>query len=453
MTHLHDLQEALTLPAAQLEPRHVQAARLARLGGALRPRLPQGHPARAALTADAGALAVRHARTRQALRPLLHAWAQAGIPTLLFKGFALSEFEYGTTSERFYGDVDVLLPTDPATVRRAVQIARTLGWQSDRLEDARRLPDWLHESTHLFAPHHSLRLDVHRWIIPALYVAQARAAHLTTGLWQRARHTDWDGLGILRPDPRDEVLLTLVANRVWGGDHGGLKGADYLDLTHLLGKVTPAALREHARQLGLTHTWDAFRQVCDPQRGHLTLQPDETSAALVAGMKADGVQVRRSAGERLRRVAFLLPGMPSALLDVAWAARAVRRGGDPRRHLARCPGPPTPSPVTPDVLDRTLTVTKHVTRLTHPRQQREGICVPRAYASYRALRRAGHPVQFLSGVTRAGGALLSHAWVEDHLGAMDAYHEAQNRQVFQVLLAYPPSGPAAQPPVGPEQPD
>ena len=34
MTHLHDLQEALTLPAAQLEPRHVQAARLARLGGA-----------------------------------------------------------------------------------------------------------------------------------------------------------------------------------------------------------------------------------------------------------------------------------------------------------------------------------------------------------------------------------------------------------------------------------
>ncbi|GGL05145.1 lasso peptide biosynthesis B2 protein [Deinococcus radiotolerans] len=430
------VQGALTAPADQLTPAQLHAARQAGLGGALRARMPQTHPARPELTADARQLAVRHARTRHALRPLLAAWAEAGIPALLIKGFALSEFEYGTPGERYYGDVDLLIPPDAPTVRRAVQVARQLGWQSDRLEDAPDHRLWLHESTHLFAPDLLVRLDVHRWIVPALYVSAARAAALTTGLWQRARPTDWEGLRILRPDPRDEILLALVANRAWGGDHGALKAADYLDLERLGRHVTPTALAEHARHLGLTHTWTAFQGLCDPARRALTLDPARTQPVLLRALRGDGGRTRRTWQERAQRVATLLPALPGAALDVAWAAWAVRRGGDPRAHLARCPGPATRRPVTPDVLDRLLTVTRHVTKLTHPRQGREGICVPRAYASYRALRRAGHPVRFVSGVARHGGALLSHAWVEDHLGPMDTYHEPRNRAVFRPLLEF-----------------
>ena len=452
MTSLRDLQEALTLPAPQLENRHVQAAHRARLRGALRARLPEDHPARAALAADAEVLAARHARSRLVLRPLLRAWGQAEIPVLLFGGFALSEFEYRTTSERFYGEVDVLLPSDPETVRLAVDLARTLGWQSNRLEDTRGLPGRQHRSTQLSAPDHSLRLNVARWIVPTSMISPARAAQVTAGLWHRARQTDWDGLDILRPDPHDEILLALVARRAWSSERSGLTGLDYLDLGQLLPRATPVHLQDRARELGLPHTWDAFGQLCDPTRDHLILDPGHTGPALKAAMQADGVRPSPHVWQRLRRLAFLLPGVPAALLDVAWAARAVRQGGDPRRHLDRCPGPATPRPVTPDVLERTLTVTAHVTRLTHPRQQRAGICVPRAYASYRALRRAGHPVQFLSGVTRAGGALLSHAWVEDHLGALDAYHEPQNRDVFQVLLAHPTSVLASRAAEAKEQP-
>lgn len=430
------LQGALTRPPEQLTPEMRQAARQAGLGGALRARLPHGHPWRAELRDDAAHLALRHARTRGPVRALLGAWAAAGIPTLIFKGFALSEFEYAP-GERFYGDVDVLLPPDPQTVRRAVQVARSLGWRSDRLEDVARPAPWLHESTHLRAPGDAAQLDVHRWIVPALYLPRARAMTLTAGLWRRARAVDWDGVPVWRPDPRDELLLTLVLNRVWGGDHGGLKPQDYLDSERLARRTTPQALAAHARHLGLTHTWAAFQAVCDPARGRLELNAEVTRPLLLRALHADGGRTRRAVSERLGRVAFLLPAVPAAFGDVLWAAWAVRRGGDPRRHLDRC-RPDPGADLTPDVLDRTLTAARLVTHLLHPRQRRAGVCVPRAYASYRALRRLGHPAVFVSGVTRQGGQLLSHAWVEDTHGPLIGYAEPHNRRTFRVTLEHPP---------------
>lgn len=159
-------------PLTSLAPIIVQPARLraedvplvvaAGLGGAVRVRLPQRHPQAAALRPAHLALAQRHAQIRAELRPLLAAWAREGIQPLLFKGFALAEFVYGVDGERFYGDVDALLPEDPALVMRAAHIALAHGWHSDGQHAAPAT--WTHETMHLIGPGRSARLDVHRYV-------------------------------------------------------------------------------------------------------------------------------------------------------------------------------------------------------------------------------------------------------------------------------------------------
>ncbi|UBV43189.1 nucleotidyltransferase family protein [Deinococcus taeanensis] len=435
------LTRALTLAPDALTDDLLPAVRRAGLGGAVRARLPHGHPWRAALRADALALALRHQQIRSELRPLLTAWAEQGIPALLFKGFALSEFMYGTRGERFYGDVDLLLPPDPSVVQRAVQIAADLGWRNDgqHLTPAH----WRHESAHLFSPAGAARVDVHRWLVSPLFVGRARAAHLTAGLWQRSRTVDWDGVRVLRPDPRDELLLTLMISRCWGGDLGGLKPADSLDLARLrqASGCTAAELDAHAFRLGARHTWRAFQVLCDPH--HLEVRVEHTRPVLRRAAGADRVRVHPGPLNRFKRVAQVLPHLPAAFADALWAVWTVRRGGDPRTHLRRATPPGVPRPLGPPQQDPVLAARRVVTRLLHPRQYRNGVCVPLAYATYRGLRRAGHPAVFVSGVARSPGGPVGHAWVEDHLGPMDLYGQPFNRQTFRVLFQYPDAPRAA----------
>lgn len=145
----------------------------------------------------------------------------------------------------------------------------------------------------------------------------------------------------------------------------------------------------------------------------------------------------RTPWHRLRQAIRLLPALLPACLDVTCAAWAVRRGHDPRCTLRRWSGTRTCLPLPPEQVNRTVHATRIVTWWLHPRRRRDGICLPRAYATYRALRRAGHPAVFVSGVARIGGAFLSHAWIEDHRGAIPSYGEPDNRQRYRALLEYP----------------
>ncbi len=77
--------------------------------------------------------------------------------------------------------------------------------------------------------------------------------------------------------------------------------------------------------------------------------------------------------------------------------------------------------------------------LFYPRQKRRGICVPRAYASYRSLRRSGHPVRFVSGVAAGPSGVYGHAWIEDDWGHIEAYNEPDNRRRFRELFSFPPA--------------
>ncbi|WP_291429762.1 lasso peptide biosynthesis B2 protein [Deinococcus sp.] len=415
--------------------------RAAGLEGAVRARLPADHPLRADLRAGALALGARHALIRSELRDLLSAWAAEGIGALLFKGFALSEFGYATRTERFYGDVDLLLPGDPATVSRAAHLALARGWRSD---GQHAHPDrWTHETMHLFSPGGHARLDVHRWLVPDWYAGRRRTVTVTRQVWAAARPHDWDGLRVWRPDPLDELVAALAISRSWGGDTGGLKPADLLDLRQLRDRYalnTPdgaAQLAARAADLGAAHTWAAFEQLCDPTQP--TLDPARTGPVLARALRRDGLRpALRRHWLRAQRAAFLLPGVPQATADVLSAMHAVRRGGDPRAHLNRWTPPGPTRTLDPARLDRAVTNARLLTRALHPRQKSAGVCVPRAYATYRALRRLGHPAVFVSGAARHGTQITGHAWVEDTRGILEIYGEDHNRRAFRVLFTYPP---------------
>ncbi|GAA5532720.1 lasso peptide biosynthesis B2 protein [Deinococcus aluminii] len=404
----------------------------------MRGRLPQGHPLRARLRPGHLALGARHALIRAELRPLLAAWARGGIPALLFKGFALAEFEYATPGERFYGDVDVLLPADPAAVTRAVHLALAQGWRSDGQHA--RPGRWTHESAHLYSPGGHTRLDVHRFVTAWAAGRQDRVLALTRAVWAGARPVDWEGVPVWRPDPRDAVVVNLALGRQWGGDLGSLKPADYPDMRRLIARhgLTARVLEARARELGATHTWAAFRGVCDPLRGQFALEAPATRPTLQRAVWQDGLRpVAVLWQSRWKVLPRRLRWLPALLPDVLAARGAVRAGGDPRGHLARWT-PPRPVRLLPlDTLEDVIGGVSWLTRLLYPRQSRVGTCVPRAYATYRALRRLGHPAVFVSGVARSGPKVQGHAWIEDARGTLDAYGEPLSRERFPEVFRYP----------------
>ncbi|WP_221090917.1 lasso peptide biosynthesis B2 protein [Deinococcus aquaedulcis] len=430
------LVRALTTDPPHVEPGDVPHLLAAGLAGQVRVRLPEDHPLRARLRPGHLALGARHAQIRAELRPLIAVWAREGIPALLFKGFALAEFEYSTPGERFYGDVDVLLPADLPTVTRAVHLALAHGWRSDGLHAAPAR--WTHECAHLFSPGGHVRLDVHRLALSLLSGSPARVQALTDALWADAEAVDWDGLNIWRPHPRDALVINLALGRQWGADVGGLKPADYADQVQLLSRhpLSESDLQRRAQELGAGHTWAAFRALCDPGRRQVNLGGPHP--ALVRAVRRDGVHRRRARWARqLGRVLPLLRVMVPLLPDVLAAWRALRAGGDPRRHLARWTpaGPPRALPLA-EVHD-VISAARWLTRLLYPRQSRIGTCVPRAYTTYRALRRRGHPAVFVSGVARGAQGVQGHAWVEDVHGLLEAYDEPFNRERFPEVFHFP----------------
>ncbi|SMB91832.1 lasso peptide biosynthesis B2 protein [Deinococcus hopiensis] len=432
------LVRALTTDPPQIGPEDVPHLLAAGLAGQVRMRLPQDHPLRAALRPGQLALGARHALIRAEVRLLLAAWAREGIPAMLFKGFALAEFEYGTPGERFYGDVDVLIPEDPTTVMRAVHIAISHGWRSDGQHAA---PErWTHESAHLFSPGGQVRLDVHRFAVGWVSGTQERVRRVTAALWAKAGAVDWAGVPVWRPDLVDAVVFNLALGRQWSGDVGGLKPADYADLQRLTARhaLTGTQLAARAREVGATHTWAAFREACDPLERHFALGSPDVGPTLVRAVQRDGLLGRRAVWQRrLIRLPRLLRWLPRLLPDAFAAWWAVRSGGDPRVPLARWTPASPPRPLALAEVQDAVLAAGWLTRLLYPRQSRVGTCVPRAYTTYRALRRLGHPVVFVSGVARTSRGIQGHAWVEDAHGTIDAYEEPLNRERFPEVFHFP----------------
>lgn len=410
------------------------------LGPAVRARLDAEHPLRAELQADTLKQTIRHAQIKAELHPLLSAWTAAGVPFVLLKGFAMAEFEYATAGERFYGDVDILLPEDPDQFMRAIHVALAHGWRSDHMHAH---PDfWTHETAHLFGPDLGVGIDVHRFVAAEVQGAsRAFLRRLTRGYWQRARIEDWEGTQIRRAHPLDAAVLNLAVGRQWGNDKGFFKPADYLDLEQLMHnhQLSEQDLSAHAASIGVTATWEATQQYCRPSQKHFVLDPLKTQALFKQALRRQGLSAKRA---KLRRIIVAIPRLlPYALRtlpDVLAAWKAFRSGGDPRKHLQRWECKQRTKELAWRDTLLLISAIRHWSHFLYPRQRKRGVCVPRAYATYRALARCGYPTSFVSGVGRQVGQITGHAWLEELDGrTLTLYGEPDNRKRYKALFVYP----------------
>lgn len=436
MSTLAEVIQKAHLAPHTLGEKDVPGLRAANLGGYVRPRLPVGHPLREALRTDFLSQSTRHALIRAELRSLLEVWTQAGIPALLMKGFALAEFDYDSPGERFYGDVDLLIPNDPDVIARAVHLAIAHGWRSDGQHA--HPGDWTHECAHLYGPGGHIKLDVHRFVSHWWTGSQRRVKRLTNEVWDAAMPVDWAGLTVLRPSPTDQVIVNLALGRAWG-DAGGVKAADFADLQLLQSKhgLDPGALARRAQEMRGTHTWAGFQAVCQPDHPEHAAALQGKSATLRLAAQQDGVlNPTRLWEARLRRLPAMTFWMLRLLPDVLAAARAYRHNGDPRANLHRW-ARPVSGRLQRTTQGQIISAARWWIRLLYPRQAKRGTCLPRAYATYHALRRYGHPAVFVSGVARTGASVTSHAWVEDDRGVMEAYGEPLVRLRFTETFRMP----------------
>ena len=396
------------------------------LGGAVLARLPQGHPLAPKLTAQRFALMARHMRVKAALIPLLTAWDAAGIRAVLLKGFASAEFVYADPSQRFYGDVDVLI--DERDAVRAVRLARNLQWIDDGFVDVPRL--WTHEVAHLYSPDREVRIDVHRRVARKILGTSLKVKRATWHLWTSAQSARLGSAPVWLPDPRDQVLM-LALTRGWSAETGRLKPADPLDLSQMYARygLTDAAVLDRAATLGCLHTMRATLRAC--RAVALDERPERWRIRRSALLDLNMIPLDRVLG-RVQRLPSLLRDTLAVLPDALRVRRAIARGGDPRELPARWTLAPARQPTVVAVA-RAMRGANWALRLTYPGG---ATCVPRSLTRYAALCRAGVPVTFISGVRRAETGVEGHAWVELPYPLDNDYGEPGARTLYRELFRH-----------------
>lgn len=283
----------------------------------------------------------RHAIVRKATRDLLAAWHDAGIETLITKGFALAEYVYPDPAWRFYSDVDVAIA--PVHLERAAQLAPDHGWNvvwragAEVGVNSRRGGAYQgHELLTLFHPATDVNMDVHRRLVHNNDNRLARWAKqeaITRAAWRASRPNRLDGVPVRLLDPRDAALIGLVLNRSWSSDAFALRVHDYLDLRFLAERagVTRAVLEERASELGCERTLALFLERCDPYRRHLDLTPPNRNQRL----RWDAVLASERGHRGAERLVLDLTRAPAQALDVLRELPHVagrvwrRRGGTP----------------------------------------------------------------------------------------------------------------------------
>lgn len=435
---LRDVLTAFLLGRGDPPPPRI--VRGANLGAWAYAALPADHPDRAHHHAEFLAAVARHLQFRQAIRPLLAAWHDAGIEALLFKGFHLAEFVYPVQGTRFHTDADVVI--HPGQLRRAAEIAASLGWTGNPDLSGPPLP-FRHSAYDVFHPAGSAKVDVQRYVIHAVAPWTRRQRRLTDAVMARAIRREWEGTTVLLPHPVDAALVCLLVHRAWGSEAWGLKPHDLLDLRYLVDRegVTREALEARAKELGCRRTLALMLDRCDPWRGRFIPGVPTRSEA----WRLDLLTLAEHIPVRVERMIVSL----SALLDVAralplvlGARRAARRERDLHRLLEWASAEPARRAPLSAGSRRRLTRGIRWAAILVPSR---GIspCVVRSLALYRALRRHGLDVSFVSGERREGDRIVTHAWVEEAGRVLPELGEPTNRRLYEVNFEYPPSEPAA----------
>ena len=235
------------------------------------------------------ASAARHLVAKRKLTGLVEGWAASGIEAMLFKGFALAEFDYPEASWRPYSDVDVAIRGAPGTgvsglTATAAEVAASLGFSVLGRPDVSTTFDSLYGESYngpallqIFDTSGSLVVDVHSRIVHNSHDESrkiSKASAITNAVWQRSQTVKLDSAPVRVPTPVDSAVVGLILSRSWSTDASRLRPHDYLDLEVLSHHgVDRRAIEARASELGCTATVRLFLSRCDPERGRLDLRP------------------------------------------------------------------------------------------------------------------------------------------------------------------------------------
>lgn len=285
-----------------------------------------------------------HLATRAKLRPLLGAWAAAGIEAMLFKGFHLAEFVYPLPGMRRYSDVDLLIREQDAL--RAAEVAQALGWKElwhaakPATAHTLRGPRYQgHEVVQLLHPQLGVQVDVHRRLVHNNHNRIGRNSlqlRITRLARKSSQAVDWEGVPVLLPHPLDAVLIGLVLNRCWSPEDWTLRPHDYLDFRYLIERYSLELpqLRDRARELGCSTTFELFLERCDPFERRCTMSaPSKIELQrwnLLVASERGNRYLQRSRVEIVDWVRGLA-GMIAELPGVALTLFEVRRFQDLRQ--------------------------------------------------------------------------------------------------------------------------
>jgi len=393
-------------------------------------------PRKRELRGDYLASLARHQRIKHELVPLVAAWHDAGIETLLYKGFYLDEWVYPVAGTRHHGDLDALLR--PKLAPRALEIALRLGWvEGANAEAAGRTG--AHAAFTIYRRSGDTMVDAHRWIIDQGCPGRAGPSRLTDAVWAASERRPWEGTWVRVPHPADAFLMGLVLDRCVAQGWSGFKPFDSIDLAALRSRgLSEEVLRARARELGVSRTLALALSYYDPTaRTFRKPRPWLVPWLRLVSLWETGFLYVPPRLRRLPRGPRVLWEMLRVLPVVTAVRRALATQGNMVALLAMItPNATTRRPSSRRRRWRTVSAIRWAHRLL-PLGPRAGDCLPRALATYVALRRQGWQVAFVTGVRREGNRTIGHAWVEDEHGPLPELQEPGPTPRFVPAFRYP----------------
>jgi len=381
-----------------------------------------------------------HLATRATLVPLIRTWRDHGIEVLLFKGFYLADFVYQNPAERYYRDVDVLVPE--ADSARASSLASGCGWAVKASRSGATSGN-VHSHMETILRRGNVLIDLHRFVVQNVSADERLASHYTAAAWAASREVPWEGTTVRVLDARDSALLGLVTGRAWSHDTWRLKMSDYRDLEVLAEHegLTRDALAARATELGCPLTLQLVLDRCDPWRRHLDMTPPTGTQVRRWEQAVAHEHGPRSPWRRLRPVGASIGGLLAALPGLLRARRLVWRHRDAAALLDHVrSAPAVGAALTPAGRRRVFGGTRLGAVLVQPSGDR---CLVRSVALFERLRAHGEPVRLRLG-TDAEGRL--HGWIRYEADNAAPVETWQHCPVREVSASLPPE-PSA-PPVG-----
>ena len=353
-----------------------------------------------------------HLAIRATLAPLIRMWRDHGIEVLLFKGFYLAEFVYESPAERFYNDVDVLVPE--ADAERATSLASGCGWtvQASRSSAASRN---LHSHMETILQRGNVWIDLHRFVVQNASPDERLARRYTAAAWAASREVPWEGTTVRALDARDSALIGLITGRAWSHDVWRLKMPDYRDLEVLAERdgLTLDALSARASELGCSLTLRLLLERCDPWRRQLDLTPPTRAQVRRWSRTVSQEHEPRSRWRRLWPPGASIWGLLRVVPGLLRARYLVWRHRDAAALLTHVRSAPTAGRDLPPALRRSVFASIRLGAiLVQPAGDR---CLVRSIALFERLWAHGEPVTLRLG-TDAAGRL--HAWIQ--YAAVDA---------------------------------